>query len=193
MAIRTLFQRHNVIELCPVCLRYLRGMIRLLIGPEHGNNFNHFGHILAKVLCTFLALSQVLWAYSDYIACQLPLLSYNILLDEGCLTEMPAPFSCKKVKVAVWQYFKLRVYSHLLHLVWLNWAWVPSPLGADLFGGCEYSNHTQVRTRQPYEPNEWHVVLWTIFSSLAKKESMKVNCTTWKNQHCIWSGLKQMN
>ncbi len=86
-------------------------------------------------------------------------------------------------------------------LVWFNWIELKFvfPLGADLLGRCEYSNRSQVRTKQPYwDPaeevvsvrfqansgtvewmNQWmddlstHVVLFTISGSLAKRAVWK--------------------
>ncbi len=49
------------------------------------------------------------------------------------------------------------VYSHLSCLVWLELKFV-SPLGEDLLGRCEYSNRTQVRTKQPHRDPAEEVV-----------------------------------
>ncbi len=45
-------------------------------------------------------------------------------------------------------------------LVWFDWIVLKfvSPLGVDLLGGCEYSNHTRVRTKQPYRDPAEEVV-----------------------------------
>ncbi len=106
-------------------------------------------------------------------------------------------------------------------LVWFDWIELKfvSPLGADLLGRCEYSNHTRVRTKQPYwDPaeevvsvrfqtnsgtvewmNQWMDDLkhtWFCLQFLAHLQKGQCESEphqTKKNLNRIWSGPKQVN